>query len=377
MLVAWANLAAGAEVSESLKPPELAAALAAAARRAEQVDMRAFEERPREALQDELLPMVRRVTSEGLDALERVLRAYEDLVEGDPEDDGPDNFYVEIDRVLQEDGQGSHVADLAFMAHLELTDRAEVLAKAQPSWDRWRLLGECDSCLRRLRKAASAVERAIALDAGLEPQLEYLTETSLGRVIRAYYARFRREVAGDGPPEDDQVHERLHSAAVSIAKLVGRDFYGDLRVSDRAGLRDLQERLRRWLQGEDGFDPRAGRRIWQDLSSFASLLAQVNRRTELVEHDREVVAATLRELEQDHDPSAELPRQLLVSLERLRGLSDRLDELLAEPVTLGRGVWLRELRRLERELGAGDAGGEGSPFSNSPSTLGAGSTGDP
>lgn len=364
-----ANPAAGADVSESLKPPDLADALADAVWRAEEVDMRAFEERPREALQDELLPAVRSVTSEGLNALERVLRAYEDLVEGEVEDDGSDNFYVEIDRVLHDDGPGSHVADLAFMAHLELTDRVEVLARADPSWDRWRLLGECDSCLRRLRKAASAVERAIALDAGLAPRLEYLTETSLGRVIRAYYARFRREVAGDGPPGDERVHERLLSAAASIAKLIGRDFYGDLRVSDRAGLRGLQERLRRWLQGEDGFDPLAGRRIWQDLNSFASLLAQVNRRTELVEHDREIVASTLRELEGDESPG-ELPQQLLVYLERLRGLSDRLDALLTEPVTRERGPWLRELRRLERELGAGAAAADATPSSDQPSTPG-------
>lgn len=370
MPAVFVNGAAGAEVSQSSKPRDLADALADVVRRAEEVDMRGFEERPREALHDELLPAVRSVTSEGLGTLERVLRAYEDLVEGDPEDDGPDNFYVEIDRVLHDDGRGSHVADLAFMAHLELTDRAAVLAKAEPSWDRWRLLGECDSCLRRLRKAASAVERAIALEAGMEPRLEYLTETSLGRVIRAYYARFRREVAGDGPPEDPRVHGRLLSAAASIAKLIGRDFYGDLRVSDRAGLRGLQERLRRWLQGEDGFDPRGGRRIWQDLNSFASLLAQVNRRTELVEHDRQVVATTLRELEEDDDPPAELPRQLLVYLGRLRGLSDRLDELLTEPVTRERGPWLRELRRLERELGAGGAAADGAPSSISTSTPG-------
>ena len=74
-------------------------------------------------------------------------------------------------------------------------------------------------------------------------------DNPLGRVIRAYYARVRREVAGDAPPEDHEMHERLLSVAASIAKLIGRDFYGDLRVSDRAALRGLQERLRSWIRG--------------------------------------------------------------------------------------------------------------------------------
>ena len=336
---------------------DLANGLVDLAVRATAVDIRSFEERDVAALRAELLPTVRAIVEDGLAVIGQVLEVYE-RDEGADTDDTLANFYVRLDRVLGEERSGPPIADLAFMARMELGERYRVLQVADRGWDRWFVLGECDGALRRVRKAAAAVEGAMAADAGFEPRLKLVSETVWGRMIRASYARFRREVEGDGSPADEQVHSRLTSAAAAIARLMRRDFYRELRVADRAGLRGLQDRIQSWLRGEDGLDAEAGRSIWHDLRAFAMLLAQVNRRTELVAHDRALVGAALITLEDPEEAHGEVPPDLLTSLEALRGLRDSVDELLEEPVTRERAAWIRELRQLREQLGDPERGNE-------------------
>ena len=343
----------------------LADDLVVVARGASAIDLRSFEQRDAAALHAELVPRVLGLVESGLEVMSRALELHEEAGSG-PEadeaderparepvasDEPPVNFLVRIDRVLGTSDRSAHVADLAFMARMELRDTVQMLESLGPDDDRWRVLALCDSCLRGLRKASSAVERALGDHAGFEPRLELVTELHLGRVIRAYYARFRREIEAEGVPTAAEVHRRLLSAAASIAKLIGRDFYGDLRVDDRAQLRSLQERIRDWLAGADDHDPESGVRLWQDLQGFTVLLFQINRRSELVEHDRTLVAAALDQLTGRGEVPEEVPPDLLRRFDRLRGRSDRIDRLLAEPVTRATGPWLVALQQVSEKPG--------------------------
>lgn len=337
-----------ADGGERVNPRELSDDLVEVAGRAAQLEVRPFEERDLEAIRQHLVPAVRNLVERGLEAMDRVLDAHE-APPGRRPGDGDragGNFYVTIDRVVGEGDRSTHVADLAFMARMELRDQLWELRGTDQASDPWRVLTVCDGCLRRLRKAAAAVETAIADHAELEPRLRYVTELHLAQVVRAYYARFRREIEGNGLPSPETIHARLLSAAASIAKLIGRDFYGDLRVSDRAELRSLQGRLRSWLRGEDGHEPRSGLRLWQDLHGFAVLLAQINQRSELMDQDRAIVRAAIEELTADAEAPDEVSSSLLLRLQRLKGRNDRIDALLAEPVNRAPGPWLEELRWL-------------------------------
>lgn len=340
-----------------MSPRDLANGLVDLAVRATALDIRSFEERDVAALRTELLPMVLEIVESSLAVIDQVLEVY-DHEEPSELDDTLANFYVRVDRVLGSEHEGPPIADLTFMARMELGERYRVLRVADRGWDRWFVLGECDGALRRVRKAAAAIEGALAADAGFEPRLKLVSETTWGRMIRASYARFRREVEGDGPPADAQVHARLEEASTAIARLMRREFYRELRVADRAGLRGLQDRIQTWLRGEDGHDPEAGRSIWHDLRAFAMLLAQVNRRTELIAHDRALVGAALITLEDPEETNGEVPPDLLASLEALSGLRDSVDELLEEPVTRERAPWVRELRNLRAQLGDPERGSE-------------------
>ncbi len=328
----------------------LAEDLVLVVREASQIDLRSFEQRDASAVRGELVPRVLALVEAGLEVLTSVLALHEEVALEEEARERSTNFLVRIDRVVGTHDRSTHVADLAFMARLELRDGAHTLRGFGPGADLWRMLTTCDGCLRGLRKAASAVERALADHAGFEPRLEFVTELHLGRVIRAYYARFRREVGGDGPPTAETVHRRLLSASASIAKLIGRDFYADLRIDDRAQLRSLQERFRTWLMGVDGQDPESGIRLWQDLQGFTILLSQINRRSELLEHDRALVHAALDELTAAGEPPEQMPPGLLHRLDRLRGRTDRIDRLLAEPPTRATGPWLAELEHLAEKL---------------------------
>lgn len=336
---------------------DLANGLVDLAVRATAVDIRSFEERDVSVVRSELLPMVRGIVEHSLVVIDQVLEVYEREEPPDLEDTLA-NFYVRVDRVLGSEHEGPPIADLAFLARMELGERYRVLRVADRGWDRWFVLGECDGALRRVRKAAAAIEGAVATDAGFEPRLKLVSETTWGRMIRASYAHFRREVEGDGPPADEEVRPRLDRAAAAIARLRRREFYRELRVGDRAGLRGLHDRIQAWLRGEGGHDAEAGRRIWHDLRAFAMLLAQVNRRTELVAHDRALVGAALITLEDPEETNGEVPPDLLASLEALSGLRDSVDELLEEPVTRERAAWVRELRQLREQLGDPEHGAE-------------------
>lgn len=343
-----------ADTGGRLDPRELADSLVEVAGLASELEIRRFEERDLDTVRRELVPAVRELVDRGLEVMDRVLEVHEELGAGpSPDDDrGGHNFYVSIDRVVRSEDRSSHVADLAFMARMELRDKLAELRGTERSTDPWRVLAVCDGCIRRLRKAAAAVETAIADHADLDPRLQFVTEAHLAQLIRTYYGRFRQEIEGEGPPSAETLNARLLSAAASIAKLIGRDFYGDLRVADRAELRSLQGRLRSWLRGEDGYSPDSGLRLWQDLYGFSVLLAQINRRNELLEHDQRIVRAAIDELTSDRATQAEVPPPLLRKLRRLRGRSERIDTLLEEPVSRASETWLAELRWLDDALSA-------------------------
>lgn len=346
-------------------PGLLTQALVSIARRAASVDLRALEEKGAREELARLVEQVRSLLAAAEETLHLVLSHYE---AGAPRQDDPPeepeepSFFITVDRLTRQEGGAQQVADLCFVARMELRSKMESLTAVSDARDRWKVLTACDRCLRSVRKAAAAIEGSIARREGLEPQLHFRTELFLGRRIRSYYARFRREIHGDGPPSPPQIRGRLQSAAASIAKLIGRDFYGDLRVNDRAGLLELQQRLLAWLRGSDGYDARSGRRLWQDLDGFAFLLREINQRSELVEADGQIVAQGLEALSGSDPSPGLLSDDLLQRLELLRGRSDGIDRLLASPVEREAKAWREPLLRLQAEL----AGSEKAPAEEKP-----------
>jgi len=247
-------------------------------------------------------------------------------------------FERAIDATMSKLGSNQVVEEIAFIAQLELRQREERLDRLRASQGYVALLGECDSSLRRIRKAFTAVDAAIARFEDVAPLLDFTSELQTSLAVRRAYAKLRTRVMADGEPSPETVRARFRGAGTQIAILVGWDIYPEMRVQDRLLLRELQQRVLAWLRGEDA-TAAAGLRLWQDLAGCIEMFSLVNRRQELVEHDGAIVRALCVDLE---EPTlSEATRDKLRALE---GLDRELDRVVASdpvPVAAVRSIVAR------------------------------------
>lgn len=308
------------------------------------IDITRFESAPNAALVDELKPRTCKVLAEAGVLFSELVVAYETPAgfEDEPPSGG---FPIPPD-------QGSEyepgVADLAFMAQVELRHRADRLA-SMASGDAI-LLAECDGALRRVTRALGAIDGALAGDED-PSSLVFHPDLELSLCIRRAYAGFRRRVL-ELDAKAEPIRVRLLATGREIATLVGLPFYSFLRLGDRVHLRTLQQRLIHVLRAPD-VDELEGHRLWSDIVSFACMLSQVNRRQELFEHDSRIVIRVVDSL----SALGTLSPAMVTELTRLEGRDEDVDVLLAT----GRRdmeTWAPVLTRLAQALGRSRAEGE-------------------
>jgi len=245
------------------------------------------------------------------------------------------------------------IADLAFLGRNQLI---EARRQIEPPGDRraiWARLAHCETGLRRLRKALVAVESALREYEGLEAIPRCWESVDDALEIRRVYSQFRRAVRRGGQPRRSALRGELKRIAHHIVILRDRSIYPYLRIEDRRAIRTLQKRIDAWLEADDGSDAEttAGQRLWNDLATFADLIAQVNQRQTLHEHDRSVVASALHTVGRRVTPERPVPGAVLETLHTLLGRDEELDELLLDHrARLSTAPWRQPLRRVLREL---------------------------
>jgi hypothetical protein len=330
-------------------------AITALAARVQSVDVRAYESLPTSRLASELRPIVSDLLQAASAIVTRVLDAT-DSPESAPSasaterGDGLLSPYVPfeqaVDVAIQAQANASlrTVSDIAFLAQLELRQRKDRLDRVATCDSATAIVGECDSALRRISKALTSLDLALAR-AGVvaEPRLDFTSELEISLLVRKSCAKLRSRILAGGAPTPQTLHTRLRLAGTTIAMLVGWDVYPCLRVRDRLQLRDLQRRVLEWLRTDR--DATAGLHLWQDLEGFLEMLAQVNRRQELVEHDTWVVqeaAAGLAALAS----TDVVPPALMTRLTSLEGIDDDVDALLASPERESARAWAAQIERL-------------------------------
>ncbi len=259
-------------------------------------------------------------------------------------------FDLAVDAAVEEGGESaSAVEDIAFLVMLELRQKKERLQSSAGSTDPVEVLGDCDSALRRIRKGLGAIDVVIARRDEGAPSLDFSSELVHSLQVRRAYAKFRARVVRDDAPSTAELRTRLRAVGTHIAVLVGWSAFPLLRVRDRLQLRRLQQRILEWLR-MPVTDEVAGVRLWQDVTGFVDMLAQVSRRQELVEHDAILVTALLARLESAGDLDDVATRAA-----PLFGRDDELDRWVSS-ATRTRADGHRLLERL-----AGEIGGSGAP----------------
>lgn len=334
-----------------IRPHDLQAALRAAAEQARAVHIRSFEGAERARLLDELVPVVESVLGAGVEALAYVQSYYE---AGEPHEDTSRPLLAELDRLAG--ASAARIADVAALARWQLRSKAEALARIGDADGAWHIVSQCGSGRRHTIKAAAAVERALSSHEGLPSELEPLFMTELQRSLRVRqaYASFRRDVLRTGEPAAGEVHAGLRSAAVAIAKLVGRDAYEDLRIGDRVQLRSLQERVIAWLRDGRAASAHAGLRLWEDVAAFASLVRAVSQRAELWEHDRDLLDHVMPSISRLARDGHEVDDATLRKLRCVAGRDEAIDELLDRGETSA-GAWEASVGPVLHGLSSGRA----------------------
>lgn len=352
-MLAALSIVGGREVEE------LQDELLQVARSAQKLDTRPFELVPFPRLCDELLPAVTTTMDSAIEVLERVLSRYDapTAVEG-PESSGMFDAcfeaLVEPAPAPSPPSVGQRVADASFMARWELHRKRGAVQRAAERDDARGLLSECCSGRRRVLKATSGVERLLSQVERRPSVFEglYRTERKLAVDTRAAYftfvSRLPAEVLEGAALEGRPLERCVRLAGTDIAKLMGRDVYQDLRVEDRLEIRALQRRLLAWLLGPR--DEQDGRRVLSDLSAFASLLMEVNRRPVLVEHDRELLERLQAALHGGAMDEAALRGELPM----LRGRDPELDDLIALRAELRPELWDATVSRVLAALAQQD-----------------------
>lgn len=286
----------------------------------------ALEDHPFEQTLPELVPVLHDLSGRATAALERVLDAYEGS-----------------------DGEAESLAGLIFCALHEIRKRQDRLLRLAAKSLDLALIAECGGLLRNVKRALAAVQAMICKIEGLPAREEAGRDLQLSLEVRSAYAKFRKEIAdiaGRDRSSDQFAGAALQSAATSIAKLIGRDIFGGLRLTDRIELRALQRRLLSWRTS--GRSPVEAQRLWQDLYGYVQLLHKVNLRQELLEHDRAVLAQ-IEEAAEGADPDdREFEQALRRRAMQLAGRDDALDALLLGPSSGGQ--LLATLRALRSQL---------------------------
>lgn len=219
---------------------------------------------------------------------------------------------TELDLDAAPPSEEVHVIDIsavAFAARLEL----------RPLLDKLDHGSEEDDDRERARRKATRVLRALEMAAGSEESVED-DEVHAALQIRRRYTQLRRAIAILSRGELTDSH--LACARAQLQVLLTSEVAPQLRALDRHELVALDVRVRDLSEHAHSASERE--RLWQDLSGFVSLLAEVRRRAELVEHDTSILAAAWPDVQQ---PTVLVPR-LRAALDDLFGLDDAVDELL-------------------------------------------------
>jgi hypothetical protein len=304
------------------------------------IDIAAHERAEAPELRTGLLPVVGELLEDALAFFDRIQNTYggdegdegdEDALAAGPAapaagpaggESGAGNFRREVDEILLDQAHGERVADLAFIARLELRQKMASLTRLPAEADSWRIIAAAGSCLRQIQKALAALEAVITRAEGITPVLGFNDELTSALAARRAYASFRRQLRLVGRLSG--ISDRLQGAATSIGDLFDLEIYRDLRISDRVQLRRLLERILRW--GGPDLDREGGERIWEDLSACAALLAEISKRQELGEHDDWACEEILRRLGAASLPGPELPTDVKSLVESLAGRDDDLDD---------------------------------------------------
>ncbi len=310
------------------------------------------------SIDDELVKRIRALVRQAAELMLAVMNCYDAEADGTSEEilvSDDEAFLKEIGAQISSQLAVEEVSGLAFVSRGQLLDIVAAIDSAIEARQTWKVASHIDSGLRRAGRALIAIESAMRECEGLPVEYRQWHSLDDSLEVRRIYGEFRRTVLrGDEDPDQvpsgKKLATKLWHAAERIAVLRGREIYPYLRIDDRLQIRRLQKRILEWLD-QGGTELETGAQLWSDLISFARLLAQVNYREELREHDRLAVDGLYRRFFEAEAVPRALTSEKLTLLEPLLGREDDLDKIILNPDVHSGNDLKGPLERLRKELG--------------------------
>lgn len=248
--------------------------------------------------------------------------------------------------------EGSSLERICALVVSDLRARADhlvALGGGSPSEVAERWLAPAAETLDALESGLWAVNAELLAGRGGDEEevaaLHPEAEPSLG--LRRAYAKLRRHVRQARGRHPRRLEPFLRSVGTALVRFAGRDEASSMPLADRLRLLTLRDRILAWLRGESGA-LEEGLLLRREVVLAVEGLARLNRRPELIHHDRRQVAELVRmlSLEPVH---GSVPVGAVPGLQALLGRADSLDDLIlagADVSTLLREL-LHQLLALE------------------------------
>ncbi|MCB1056242.1 MAG: hypothetical protein KDD11_12145 [Acidobacteria bacterium] len=274
-------------------------------------------------LYDRVLPQVGQVTRRSLETLESLEEQLEGIEAGE---ESPAWW----DRPDAETAALEPVRDLCFIARVEIRPLLEQLERSASHGPNgngqasaWGPLLQIERVQIALTNGLCAVESGLARLLGRSSETQHVDLLRASLDARRMTLKFRRGLTQAQREHPESVEARLRTAGTLIVRLIGRDEFKTLHLSDRLLARDLRERVLDWFRTQD---VKAGERLWEEVHAFAILLSRLNERSELIRHDLLTVHRLLPVLE-TCEPQQPPSAKALELLDKILGRDDRLDTL--------------------------------------------------
>lgn len=245
--------------------------------------------------------------------------------------------------------------DIVFFALRDITKLQQELSEISiPTTPTWRLIEVCERQRGQLMKVCSALHRALCRQADYEC-LDTVSASELMTAlrVRTRLAKFRRMLADGLQAAGDELVRRMRSAGTIIAMMVGSNEYDDFRLGDRVLIHGIQRDIGVWLASSSQESHKA-ERIWEDLMGFVAISQNINRRTELQEHDEQAISQLLLALD-GYPLSDPFPTKLRLVVGPLLGCHRTLDQLIESKERRSVRAWREALDEVRPTITCGKA----------------------
>ncbi|MCH9651796.1 MAG: hypothetical protein K0U98_26445 [Deltaproteobacteria bacterium] len=309
------------------------------------IDFEPYEVSDREKLRLQLLPEI----SNFLERAAKALMLVEDLAENT-------EAFSSCPKPVSQ-GFIEELSDLCFVVSSEVFARTSDLDQLGEKALPWTMLVAAERASIEVTRGLCVIEKELSLVTQVDSQLEQVDLLDDSIRSRVAVAKFRRAVCRDlsGP-----VAPVLRSAGTSLARLIGRNEFRHLFVSDRISARELHSRAATLLR-DPSSEEQDLRRVLEDIRAFAILLEEVNQREELIVHDSAVILRSIEELT-PLDQHGAVPNSTTRTLHSIFGRDQDLDQLLISGADVG--TVLARLLLLHQLLGL--RGGAAAPLGKDP-----------